>query len=337
MDKIKELLQDRNNMIIAIAIAVVLILGIVVLIGVMSRRGAKTGNESSATQSSSTVAPAIQGGQLPPGNIPGMPNTPGIPNSFAPGMQGTSSVAPQETLVSDASDNIDNPLKGKPQETGRIDPFAPIGVAKASKTKSFGDAIKSRMAEEGVNWEIPSMISAVSFTDYIPGQTKIGYMKTAADFKREKEKLEAKKKAEQDKINAVIYTKPSTIRLSGIIKGSKGTVATLQVNANGRDDYKSVSVGEEFIYGYNGYSPLKAVVKSIDVESKTVILKPKGTDIEWKFNQYQSNRNLGYGSTGYGFGRPSSFGTNPINPGIGNNYSMPPVGQSNIPPMLSGY
>ncbi|MBQ7256568.1 MAG: hypothetical protein IJS60_02625 [Abditibacteriota bacterium] len=346
MDKIKELLQDQNNKIIAIAILVVLVLGIAILVGVLLNR-----NSGSSTASSTTpgIGPTGTAGMPSgPAGMPtgatgpaGMSGPTGMPSTgMGPaGMTGPSAGMP--TGIANADDTGDSAVavvsasyKGKPQEAGRLDPFAPIGVAKASKTKTFGNAVKARMAREGVDWKIPDLLAAISFTDYIPGETKIGYVKTAADIKREKDKADAKKaeeeKKQKDAVNAYLYAKPSNIRLSSIMTGSKGKTASFEVNFGGRSDYKSLQEGDKLLYGYYGTEKMEAELKSIGDDY--AILKVVGEDVEWKYNLTDgSSRN-----TGYGGGMNPSMGGGMMNPGMGGGMMNPGMGGGMMNPGMGG-
>lgn len=348
MDKLKELLEDQNNKMIAIAILVVIILGVVVLFLFMM----KGKNSTNTTQSTvpGTMTPGmpsgpIQPGMTPPGptgspmpagvpTTPGMPSPSGMPSAGQPGMD-----APAETT------EVAQVSSGQPMESGRIDPFAPIGVAKASKTKTFGNAIKADLLAQGVTFRLPSDLEAISFTDF-NADTKIGYIKTAADYKREKDKQKAKeaeeKKKAQDAYNAYMYQKPNNIRYSGLSKGRHGNIAQFEVYLGNRSNYETCEVGDTFIYGYNGMQEMKAKVKSISDNS--VVLSPvDASDIDWKYNLTDgSSRNQGYGNQGYGMnpmgGANPMGGLNPmggINPmgGVNPMGVLNPMGGMNNPIM----
>ncbi len=342
MDKIKELLEDRNNKIIAVAILVVLVLGIAILVGAMLKSNSGSSSTTANAGATGTAGMSPSGVPGPAGMTPtgttgpagmttgastGIPSSPsgmgpagmtpaGMPTGAPTGMP--TGVGPSDDDTS-ATPVVTASLKGKPQEAGRIDPFAPIGVAKASKTKTFGNAVKARMSREGVDWRIPDLLTAISFTDYKPGETKIGYVKSAADIKREKDKADAKKaekeKKQKDEYNKYMYSKPTNVRLSSIMTGSKGKTASFEVMYNGRSDYQTLKVGDKLFWGmYNGSDKVEAELKSI--QGNTAVLKVVDEDIEWTYNLTDGNSR----STGYGTGYGSGMGTYPgmgINPGMG--------------------
>ena len=320
MDKLNEFLEDKNNKIIVIAILAVIVVGIVVLVGVLMNNN-KSGSGSSTASTSgmpgAPTTPGMPGAPTAPGMpsaMPGAPTTPGMPSAMpgaptAPGMPSAMPGAPNAPGMPGADPSamagVDTGTEmvasatptGSPIEPGRIDPFAPIGVAKASKTKTFGNSVKARMRNEGVDFRLPSLLEAISFTDY-NSDTKIGYIKTAADYKREKDALEAKQKAEEkeivDQYKKVIYAKPSNVRLSSIFKGPKTTLASFEIVLGSRSDFQSIKVGEKITYGYNSDGkPIQAELKSLT--DKNAVLKPVGVDdIEWKFNISDgSTRNTG--------------------------------------------
>lgn len=299
MDKIKELLEDQNNKIIAIAIGVVLILGIVVLVGFITKNnsdnaptptdGMNAGMPGMGPESMRMPgAPGMPG--MGPNGMPGMgpesmgmPGAPGMPGMGPNGMAG----APDSnTQPAGDEGEVKTASSGKPIEEGRIDPFAPIGVAKASQTKTFGDKIKGDLYAKGVDFRIPGLLEAISFTDYTPS-TKIGYMKTDADLARDKKKrAEEKKERDQKYIDIyknIIYAKPANIRLSSILKG-KNTIASFEVILGGRSEFEALKVGESMTYGYNYEGkPIKAKVKSIG-ENSAVLEALDVDNVEWKFN-----------------------------------------------------
>ena len=298
MDKIKELLEDQNNKIIAIAIGVVLILGIVVLVGFITKNNQD--NPPATTDGMNAGMPGM-GPDGMPGSMPGMPgNTPGMPGDM-PGMGpgGMPGMSPDgmvpggmpgssELNAETAGDTgeVKTASSGKPIEEGRIDPFAPIGVAKASQTKTFGDKIKGDLYAKGVDFRIPGLLEAISFTDYTPS-TKIGYMKTDADIARDKKKKAQEKKDRDQKYidiyKNIIYAKPANIRLSSILKG-KNTIASFEVILGGRSEFEALKVGESLTYGYNYEGkPIKAKVKSIG-ENSAVLEALDVDNVDWKFN-----------------------------------------------------
>lgn len=289
MDKIKELLEDQNNKIIAIAIGVVLVLGIVVLVGFITKN-----NQDSAptpTDGMNAGMPGMDPDGMPgmPGSAPGMPgNMPGMGSGVMPGMEpdGMQVNADPNTQPAGDTEEVKTASAGKPIEEGRIDPFAPIGVAKASQTKTFGDKIKGDLYAKGVDFRIPGLLEAISFTDYTPS-TKIGYMKTDADIARDKQKKAQEKKArDQEYIDIyknIIYAKPANIRLSSILKG-KNTIASFEVLLGGRSEFEALKVGESLTYGYNYEGkPIKAKVKSIG-ENSAVLEALDVDNVDWKFN-----------------------------------------------------
>lgn len=356
MDKLKELLEDKNNQIIAVAVLVVIILGVALLF-IINMKKNSSNSASSAPMMDGSGMPGAMGpdgmpGAMGPDGMPGAMGPNGMPGAMGPNGMGSmdgsmpSAMGPEGSMnpdgsmtatpeassaTSDATQTAST-LTGKPMEPGRIDPFAPIGVAKASKTKTFGDALKNRMALEGVDFRLPSTLEAVSFTEYVPGVTRVGYLKTPQDLKREAEKKKAQEAAEKAKvqkkvdalINSVVYQKPSNVRLSSVMKSSKGKTAAFEVVYGSRTDYKNVKEGEEFTYGYYGTKELKAKVKSIG-ENK-VVLKAKDADVEWTFNLSAGNS--------YNQGMNGMGAMGGMNPGMQG--GMGTMGGMNMPGAMGG-
>ncbi|MBQ0104572.1 MAG: hypothetical protein KBT47_00870 [Armatimonadetes bacterium] len=345
MDKLNEFLEDKNNKIIVIAILAVIVVGIVVLVGVLMNNNKSGSGSSTASTSGMPGAPTAPG---MPGSMPGAPTAPGMPGAMpgaptTPGMPGAMPGADPSVMpgADTGAEMVASATPtGSPIEPGRIDPFAPIGVAKASKTKTFGNSVKARMRNEGVDFRLPSLLEAISFTDY-NSDTKIGYIKTAADYKREKDALEAKQKAEEkeivDQYKKVIYAKPSNVRLSSIFKGPKTTLASFEIVLGSRSDFQSIKTGEKITYGYNSEGkPIQAELKSLT--DKSAVLKPIGVDdIEWKFNISDgSTRNTGNMNNPMMPGSmqgnmPGGFGNMPAGmPGGFGNMQNPNMGMPNM-------
>jgi len=313
MEKIKELLEDPNNRIIAIAIGVVLLLGIVVLIGVIAKSknsGSKTTNPMMPGATGMTGMPGATGMSGTTG-MPGATGMAGMPG--ATGMAGTTGMSGATPTAAVTETKVAS--SGKPSEPGRLDPFAQIGVKRASRTVSFGNAIKDNMLKNGITFQIPSALQAISFTDFTKS-TKIGYIKTAADYAKEKAAEKAKEAEAKKKEDTYIYPKPSNIRLSSVISGVN-KIASFEVALGNRTDYKSVAVGEKFTYGYYNGKAMEAEVKRIDDSS--VLLKAVGTeDVEWKFNVSEgTTRNqTGIGGMNQGLGGMNQ-GLGGMNQGMG--------------------
>ncbi len=304
MEKLNELLKDRNNQIIAIAIAVVVVVVIVVAIFLISGR---SGSGQSEVTTAIPSTPSMPGTTGAGPSMPSMPSTPSMPSMpsmpSTPGMTTPSAAPSAAPAATSDSAEVKTASLDVPMEPGKADPFAPAGTGTINRTKTMGNKIKTRFVPS-----FPQSLMSVAFTEVDYGA--LGKFIKAKSAKE----LEEEQRAKEGEI-----PKPTNIRLSGIMTMSGSVkVATFEILDGSGDNIESVRVGEKLTIGYDMKGDkVTATVKEINADEEYAILEPnQGKVVRWKYSVTAGNATSAYG-TGYGTGYGATGMTTPTMPGMG--------------------
>ncbi len=296
MEKLNELLKDRNNQIIAIAIIVIIIVIAVVAIFLSS---GKSGSKGDATPDPSTVGliSPTAGAPSPTTGAPGSTGTSNLTAPLTPPMPGVTGVTANPTVSAPAASAAPAAAAAEPEkkasiqgpmEPGKADPFAPAGTGTVNRTKTMGNKIKTRFVPP-----FPTSLYSVAFTEVDYGS--LGKLLKAKS---------AKELEEEERAKAGEIPKPTNIRLSGIMTMSGSVkVAMFEILDGTGDNMESCRVGEKLTIGYDMKGDkVTATVKEINDDEEYAILEPdQGKVVRWKYSVTAGNQTSPYG-TGYGTG-----------------------------------